>query len=104
MQPSSAPAHLPHAHGQALGPRALQDGSGNALTSLSVGSQRSITVAVVDGSGNQITSFGGSGGTASNFTSAFPSAGTASGFTDGTNMQAGHVFDTQQRAREPNTR
>lgn len=64
-----------------------QDGSGNALTSLSVGSQRSITVAVVDGSGNQVTSFGGSGGTASNFGSTFPSSGTAAGATDGTNMQ-----------------
>jgi hypothetical protein len=75
-----------------------QDGSGNALTSLSVGSQRSITVAVVDASGNQITSFGGAGGTASNFGSAVPSAGTAAGFSDGTNMQAARVFDADSGA------
>jgi hypothetical protein len=46
------------------------------------------TVAIVDGSGNQITAFGGSGGTASNFGSAFPTAGTAIGLTSGTNMIA----------------
>jgi hypothetical protein len=67
-----------------------QDGSGNALTSKSVGSERAISVAIVDGSGSQVTSFGGSGGTASNFGSAFPSAGTAIGAKDsaGTNMAA----------------
>lgn len=52
---------------------------------------KAATVAIVDASGNQITSFGGSGGTASNFGSAFPTAGTAVGFTDGTNMVAGRV-------------
>lgn len=76
----------------------LQDGSGNALTSLSVGAQRAITVSVVDGSGNQITAFSGSGGTASNYGSAFPSAGTASGFTDGTNMQGARVVDSDTGA------
>jgi hypothetical protein len=49
------------------------------------------TVAIVDGSGNQVTAFGGSGGTASNFGSAFPTPGTAAGFTDGTNMVAAKV-------------
>jgi hypothetical protein len=34
-----------------------QDGSGNSLTSLSVGSQRAITTAIVDASGTQITTF-----------------------------------------------
>lgn len=74
----------------------LQDGSGNALTSLAAGAERSLTVSVVDGSGNQISSFGGSGGTASAFGSTFPSgasSGTAAGFNDGTNMQAGRVVD-----------
>lgn len=70
-----------------------QDGSGNNLTSLALGGQRSITVAVVDASGNQITAFGGAGGTASNYTSAFPSSGTAIGFSDGTNMQGARVVD-----------
>lgn len=62
------------------------------------GSSDSLNVAIVDGSGNQITSFGGAGGTSSNFTSAFPSAGTASGFSDGTNMQGGRVYDTDSGA------
>ncbi len=64
-----------------------QDGGGTGLTSLAVGTQHALTIAVVDGSGNQITSFGGSGGTASNFSSAFPSTGTAIGASDGTNMK-----------------
>ena len=57
------------------------------------GSNDSLNVSIVDASGNQVTSFGGSGGTASNFTSAFPSSGTAVGFSDGTNMQGARVFD-----------
>lgn len=40
----------------------IQDGAGNDLTSKSVGSERALSVAVVDGSGNQITSFGGAEG------------------------------------------
>lgn len=70
-----------------------QDGTGNALTSATRGSERALSVQIVDGSGAQITSFGGSGGTASNFTSAFPASGTAAGFSDGTNMQGARVFD-----------
>jgi len=54
-----------------------QDGSGNALTSASRGSERALSVQVVDSSGNQITSFGGSGGTAMNDDSAF-TVGTTS--------------------------
>ena len=70
-----------------------QDGSGNSLTSATRGAQQALSVQVVDASGNQVTSFGGSGGTASNFTSAFPSSGTAAGYSDGTNMQGAKVFD-----------
>lgn len=62
-------------------------------TGLSLGSHYTATVAIVDGSGNQVTSFGGSGGTASNFGSAVPSTGTATGYSDGTNMQIPRVFD-----------
>lgn len=64
--------------------------SGNltGVTGLSLGSARAPTVAIVDGSGNQITSFGGSGGTASNFGSTFPTAGTAAGMSQGGNMVA----------------
>lgn len=79
----------------------LQDGSGNALTSLEAGSQRAITVSVVDSGGNQVSSFGGSGGTASAFGSAFPSgasSGTAVGFNDGTNMQGARVIDADTGA------
>lgn len=65
-----------------------QDGSGNALTSATRGSERALSVQIVDGSGAQVTTFGGSGGTASNFGSAFPATGTAAGITDGTNMVA----------------
>jgi len=36
-----------------------QDGSGNAVTSHLVGASRGIDVSILDGSGNQITSFGG---------------------------------------------
>lgn len=62
------------------------------LTGLATGATvKAATVAIVDASGNQITAFGGSGGTASNFGSAFPSSGTAVGFTDGTNMQPGRL-------------
>jgi hypothetical protein len=60
-------------------------------TALALGTTFSQTIAIVDASGNQITSFGGAGGTSSNYGSAFPSAGTAVGFTDGTNMVAGRV-------------
>lgn len=41
-----------------------QDGSGNALTSATRGAERALSVQIVDSSGNQVSSFGGSGGTA----------------------------------------
>lgn len=65
----------------------------HALTATNVGVTRALDVAIVDGSGNQITTFGGSGGTASNFGSAFPASGTAVGFKDsaGTNMAPGNL-------------
>jgi hypothetical protein len=78
-----------------------QDGSGNVLTSATRGAERALSVQIVDGSGAQVTTFGGSGGTASNFGSAVPATGTASGFSDGTNMQLARVFDTSTRARAP---
>lgn len=56
-----------------------QDGAGNLLTSATRGVQQALSVQIVDASGNQITSFGGAGGTSSNFGSAFPAAGTAVG-------------------------
>lgn len=55
-------------------------------------------VQVVDSSGNFINTFGGSGGTSSNFGSAVPSAGTAVGFTDGTNMVMGRVVTSAPSA------
>jgi hypothetical protein len=68
-------------------------GNLRGVTGLSLGTTFSQTVAIVDGSGNQVTSFGGSGGTASNFGSAVPATGTAMGASDGTNMQNPRVFD-----------
>lgn len=53
---------------------------------------------IIDSSGNFIDTFGGSGGTSSNYGSAFPSAGTAVGFDDGTNMQGAMVFDADTGA------
>lgn len=55
-------------------------------------------VAIVDGSGNQVTAFGGSGGTASNIGSAVPAQGTYAGFNDGTNLQGARVFDLDSGA------
>jgi len=51
-----------------------QDGSGNAITSRATGSARPIDVAIVDASGNHLTSFGGGSGTeyAEGTTSATP--------------------------------
>lgn len=70
-----------------------QDGAGNALTSAARGAERALTVQIVDASGAQVTTFGGAGGTSSNYGSAFPSAGTAVGFKDssGTNLAAGNL-------------
>lgn len=84
------------AAGRLLTVTRLADGAGNLLTSLAPGAQRALTVSVVDGAGNQVSSFGGSGGTASAFGAAFPSgasSGTAVGFNDGTNMQGARVVD-----------
>lgn len=76
---------------KAIGVTRNADGTGNLLTSATRGSERAMSVQIVDGSGAQVTSFGGSGGTASNFGSAFPTPGTAVGFSDGTNMVAGTI-------------
>lgn len=55
----------------------VQDGAGNALTSKAPGSERALSVAIVDGSGNQVTSFGGSGGTSATDDAAFTVASGA---------------------------
>lgn len=73
-------------------------GNTRGATGLALGSTFSQTIAIVDASGTQITSFGGSGGTASNFGSAVPSSGTAIGASDGTNMQNPRVYDTDSGA------
>lgn len=68
---------------------AILDGANSAIRAsvLDLTNTNPLTVAITDGSGNQITSFGGTGGTSSSFASTFPSTGTAIGATDGTNMQ-----------------
>lgn len=50
---------------------AIQDGHGSALTSLALGSQQALSVAIVDAAGNQISTFGGTGGTSQTDASAF---------------------------------
>lgn len=55
----------------------LADGAGNALTSKAPGSERALSVAIVDGSGNQITAFTGSGGTSMSDDAAFTPGSTA---------------------------
>jgi hypothetical protein len=55
----------------------VADGAGNALTSKAPGSERALSVAIVDGSGAQVTSFGGSGGTSMTDDAAFtPASGS----------------------------
>jgi hypothetical protein len=83
------------------------DGSGNAITSSTAGATRPIDIIVRDTSGNAITAFGGSGGTAQNDNTAF-TAGTTSatpieGFyqatpTNATDGRAAAVGITQKRA------
>lgn len=72
-----------------------QDGSGNALTSATRGSERALSVQIVDDSGSQITTFGGSGGTASTDDGAFTAGsgqGTpAMGFYSADTVDAGDV-------------
>jgi hypothetical protein len=72
----------------------IQDGTGNNLTSVARGTQQPLSVQVVDGSGNQITNFGSTGGTSSSFGNSFPAVGTAAGYSDGTNMQPGRIVTT----------
>lgn len=55
-------------------------------------------VVLTDSSGQPTATSASSGGTSSSFGSAVPSTGTASGFSDGTNMQAGRVFDADSGA------
>ena len=66
----------------------LQDGAGNAITSDARGSERPLSVQILDASGNQIVSFGA--GSGPSFGSAFPTTGTAIGMKDsaGVNMVA----------------
>jgi hypothetical protein len=46
----------------------LRDGTGNAITSSARGSQRALSVQIVDGSGNQVTTFGSASVTATQST------------------------------------
>jgi hypothetical protein len=54
----------------------VRDGTGNALTSATRGSQRALSVQIVDGSGNQVTSFGSASVSVSNFPATQPVSGT----------------------------
>jgi len=50
----------------------LRDGTGNAITSSARGSQRALSVQIVDGSGNQVTTFGSASVSVSNFPATQP--------------------------------
>lgn len=51
-----------------------------------------MNVAIVNGIGDHVTSFGGTGGTSADFDAAFPLSGTPAGFKDGSgNMKPGLV-------------
>jgi hypothetical protein len=54
----------------------VRDGTGNAITSSARGSQRALSVQIVDGSGNQVTTFGSSSVSVSNFPATQPVSGT----------------------------
>ncbi len=73
----------------------VADGSGNGLTSKAPGSERALSVAIVDGSGNQVTSFGGSGGTSATDDSAFTAASGSGtpmmGFATSDSVESGDV-------------
>jgi len=56
----------------------LRDGTGNAITSSARGSQRALSVQIVDGSGNQVTTFGSSSVSVSNFPATQAVSGTIS--------------------------
>jgi hypothetical protein len=71
-----------------------RDGSGNALTSSARGSQRALSVQIVDASGNQVTSFGSSSVSISNFPSTQAISGTVTANTGLTQP----LTDTQLRA------
>lgn len=73
----------------------IADGTGNALTSKAPGAERALSVAIVDGSGNQVTSFGGSGGTSATddaaFTAASGSGTPLMGFATSDSVDSGDV-------------
>jgi hypothetical protein len=54
----------------------VRDGSGNAITSSARGSQRALSVQIVDGSGGQITSFGSSSVSITGTVNTYPLQGT----------------------------
>jgi hypothetical protein len=56
----------------------VRDGSGNAITSSARGSQRALSVQIVDGSGNQVTTFGSASVSVSNFPATQAVSGTIS--------------------------
>jgi hypothetical protein len=73
----------------------VRDGSGNALTSSARGSQRALSVQVVDASGNQITSFGSSSVSISNFPTTQAISGTVNTYPlQGTTVTSSNFTST----------
>jgi hypothetical protein len=71
----------------------LRDGTGNAITSSARGSQRALSVQIVDGSGNQVTTFGSASVSVSNFPATQAVSGTVTAnnqaLTTGTGTASG---------------
>jgi hypothetical protein len=77
----------------------LRDGTGNAITSSARGSQRALSVQIVDGSGNQVTTFGSSSVSVSNFPATQPVSGTVSVTDNGGSLTVdGSITATQSTA------
>jgi len=66
----------------------VRDGTGNAITSSARGSQRALSVQIVDGSGGQITSFGSSSVSITGTVNTYPLQGTTVSNTNFTSTTA----------------
>ncbi len=102
-------AALPNSvtEGQAIRPAATLNGvpyafivneDGSATPQATIGSTQLLRVAIFDNANNQVTSFGGSGGTANNVGSAVPASATTIQGSDGTNTQVPRVYDADTDA------
>jgi hypothetical protein len=78
----------------------LRDGTGNAITSSARGSQRALSVQIVDGSGGQITSFGSSSVSITGTVNTYPLQGTTVSNTNFTSTTASTSLVSAVSSRE----